>query len=269
MKTKLNKQRVVVKVGTGILFNSSGAPRAEAFESIAGQVAWCQKNGSEVIVVTSGAVAAARYLLTLSGKDSSRFTKQELAGIGASYLLSMWNKAFAPRDINTAQILLTYHNLFNTGERASIHRAIEAYCANGIIPLINENDVVSATEILSMEKGGSDNDWLASMVALLSLPGAVLFLSEIGGIFEKNAATGELQSRYAEIHAQNVPPFLLTASEASGNGRGGMRSKIRAAIRCHKRGMRVSVAGLHKHTITDFVSGTHVGTMFGTVTRLG
>ncbi len=262
-KKNLNQSRVVIKVGTRVLFSADGKPRMINFENLSSQIAQMMDLGKEVIVVTSGAVASGRFALKKRGLDSGHFSKRILAGLGARHLLNFWGDIFLKHGIDVAQLWLTYRNLFQDSERCSIQKSLEESLGLGIVPIVNENDVVSDTELRSMEKGGSDNDWLASMIALLTLPQDVFFVTEIGGVFQSNPIENPKSLMYREIDFKNVPQHLF--EKGVGNmGTGGMRSKIASALRCHKRGMRVVICGIEDTNLIDCFSKGTKGTLIGT-----
>jgi glutamate 5-kinase len=263
MKTK--KRRLLVKVGTRILFDEKGIIKRGAFHSIGCQIKVLLEKDFEVLLVTSGAIATARHVLGQKGRESKDLNKQHLAAIGSPHLLSLWREALMDTGREIGQFWVTYEDLFDSQKRKpkKVLEIIRTCSDQGDIPVINENDVVSDLEIRSMERGISDNDWLASIVALFTDVSDVIFLSEAGGIFEGNPTVLENARLYREIDAYNKPLSLRGRVSPGGMGRGGVGSKLDSAIRCFKRGMRVSVAGLRDGVLADFVEGRPVGTSIG------
>jgi len=258
-------KRLVVKFGTASLLNGGTTLDREIFSRVARQIAALRLQGIEIIIVSSGAVAAGREELAKLGLNPSKISKKVLAGAGAMPLLRRWSEAFKPYKIPIGQVWVTYRNWCDKGERASIATTISESLLAGIVPVINENDVVSQTEILSMEAGLSDNDWLAAKIAWLINADAIIFFSDAGAVFEANPETVANARRYREINAWDIPLSLRTSPDKSKTGRGGIKSKLMAAASCSKKGMRVSIASLNgDHSIVRFAMGENVGTMMGT-----
>ena len=247
---------VVVKCGTEFLYATkltSGTTRPygahDAFDRVASESVFTQKSGTPVVIVSSGAAKEGRqrsadrlFPMRLSGK--------EYAGIGLPHLYGRWSHAFAKYDKNVGQILVTSANLAHGGERRSIARAIAAYHVNGVIPIINENDVIASAE----QKIG-DNDRLARMIAELIRADAVLFLTRVGGVYERDPAYDSRARRYKEIDARTA----LTNAWLTH----GMAVKLLEAVQCFAMGMRVAIAGIDGDTIRRFAAGESVGTMIG------
>ncbi|MDB5204707.1 MAG: proB [Candidatus Taylorbacteria bacterium] len=251
-------KRVVVKIGTGNLV-SDGSLDASKASDIARQVAELISQGIEVALVSSGAIQAGRERLARIGQNPE-LAKKEWAGIGARHLLNLWGNSFENHGFDVAQIWLTYTNWVHKKEYESIRTSILSYFKSGIIPLVNENDVVSQREIESMEAGISENDRLARMVAEMIGADAILFLTDIGGVYDKDPRKDISAKRYQTVGRKTLKQIDVSESR-SDHGTGGIGPKLEEAFVCFEKGMKVSIAGLEPDVLLRFAAGEDVGTM--------
>ncbi len=244
-------RRMVVKFGTGVLMAKTEKLDPWTFDQVAEQIAFLKRKEYEVVVVSSGAIQAGREAVFNSGKKEFDLEKKDLAGIGSRYLINEWGRVFSRQKTEVAQILVTYANWESIQERESIKSSILKYLKYGIVPIINENDVVSQNEIDLMEKGISENDRLAGMIASLIDADDILFLTETDGVLND---TG---SQIKRINSN----FKIKSFGKSENGTGGMHVKVKEAVTCKQRGIKkVVIAGLRKDTIIKFAAGDPIGT---------
>ena len=263
---------MVIKVGGDTLARADGTLNMEVFASIARQVAVLRLRGKQVAIVTSAGIKAGLQTLKLLDIKLPSVSKQLLAGIGAERLLSAWTEAFRPHRVAIAQFWLTHANWDNETERQSIESRILEALACGIVPIINENDVVAGDEIILMEKGWGENDNMAARGADLIHAACVLFLSSVGGIYEANPREHTKARRYEQLDARNIPESLQCANGISIHGAGkdginNIKTKVDAAAFCHKLGMRVNIAShdADSNVILLFgASGQDYGTRMGT-----
>jgi len=268
-KRKVPIRRLIVKVGTANLCNQSGQLIQDIFNDFARQVVELMERGVEVIIVSSGAIKSGRERMESLGLDITALDKKDLAGIGARHLMNRWGEAFEIHGKEVGQVWVTFGNWANEGERESIQASIFDYLNSGVvIPVVNEADVVSDREIKLMEKGFSENDRLAKMIASLTNADAVLFLTDEGGIYAENPKINPQARMYEEISARTKPELIDVSSGTSKTGTGGMIAKWREASRCAKKGMLVAIAGNEENVILRFVRGESVGTRIGTATKL-
>jgi glutamate 5-kinase len=278
IKTKGNKKRIllrrlVVKCGTENLCSlQNGEKRLDQriFNDYARQLVKLQKQGMELIVVSSGAIKAGREKLEEFGLNTNNVDKQVLAAIGQPLLMKRWTEAFQKFKKTPGQFLLTFTNWSNEKERNEAIQCIFDLLKIGQIPIINENDPVSDKEIALMEKRISENDRLAKMTALKIGADAILFLTDEGGIFTADPKTDPEAQLYEEINIWEKEKNLINFIEntSSKNGIGGMIAKLREAFRCAKRKLRVGIAGYEKDVILKFAKGEPVGTILGRINRL-
>ncbi len=253
-------KRIVVKIGTGNLVSNGSLNMSKTLD-VARQVVLLAGEGIEVVLVSSGAIQAGRERLASLGQNPV-LAKKEWAGIGARHLLNLWGKSFDNYGFEVAQVWLTYTNWLHKKEYESIKTSILSYLKSGIIPLINENDVVSQREIESMEAGISENDRLARMVAEMVEADAVLFLTDIGGVYDKDPREDVSAKRYQVVGRETLKQIDVSQSK-SDHGTGGIGPKLKEAFVCFEKGMKVSIAGLEPDTILRFASGEMVGTSIG------
>lgn len=257
----LYRRPIVIKCGTECLYAAKITSETEwpyapqnAFDRTAVQIVKVQKSGVPVVIVSSGAKKEGkqRFLPTLS--TSVRLSGKEYAGIGAPHLYKRWSDAFEKYKKSVAQILVTDANLSTDGEQRSVAVTIASYQKNGVIPIVNENDVVA-----DAERCIGDNDRLARMIAELICADAVLFLTHSGGVYEESPTHNPYARQYKEIDARTA----LTDSRLSD----GMYRKLYEAVQCFAMGMRVGIAGIDDDTIQRFAAGEPVGTMIGNVVQ--
>lgn len=252
-----HRRPIVVKCGTECLYSTKmitdGAwPYApqNAFDRIAQQALLIYKRGVPVVLVSSGAVREGERMSLAVCQRPKRIS----AGVGVSYLYQKWGDAFERRHKNVAQILVTAGNLGNGGERRSIAATIATCHESGVMPVINENDIIADSEHCI-----GDNDTLARMIAELVCADAVLFLTHAGGVYEEDPRRNPCARRYAEIDPRTAltNPWLT----------GGIAKKMTEAVLCFAAGMRVAIAGVENDTILRFAAGESVGTMIGDAVR--
>ncbi|MBM4177264.1 hypothetical protein FJ208_00460 [Candidatus Gribaldobacteria bacterium] len=251
--------RLVVKFGTESL-SLSGKLDQKVFNDFARQIIIAQGFGIRVAIVSSGAIRAGQEAMGALGAEPYRLEKKHLAGIGARHLMEKWGKAFRGHRKEVAMVWITYASLMHDGERRSIKDSIICYLENGVVPVINENDVLSDEEIRWMDEGISENDKLAQEVAFLIEANSVLFITTQGGIYENNPKVYPEAKLYKEINCDCAFDSVLNANSVSEGGAGGMKTKLKAACKCAQAGKRVAVAGKEENIILNFAKGLPVGT---------
>lgn len=223
--------------------------------------------GVKVVIVTSGAIRAGKEIVEDLARRASDFHKKELAAIGMRRLLNLWGSAFENSGMEIAQILVTHGNWQNQGEQESIKASILNLLEQGVIPVIDENDIVSDREIKLMEERISENDRLAAGIASLIGADAVLFLTDQEGVYEDNPETNPKAKLYDEINVRgmrvDLENLIANYDGVSESGTGGMGAKLKAAIFCAEQGMEVAIAGNEPDVIVKFAKGESVGTRIG------
>jgi len=259
-KKRILPRSLVVKCGTENLCSQDGKKELnqKIFDDYARQVAELQKQGVEVIIISSGAIKAGREELEDLELETEDIDRQVLAAIGQPLLMKKWEEAFRKFGKTPGQLLVTFTNWSNERERGEVIQCIFDLWKIGQIPIVNENDPVSDKEIKLMERKISENDQLAKMTALKIGADAILFLTDEGGIYTADPKINPGAQLYEEISTQDIPADLT----------GGMMTKLKEASRCAKRKLRVAIAGYEKDVILKFAKGESVGTKMGRVTRL-
>jgi len=168
--------RVIVKLGTGVLTSGVGRLDTARIADVCAQLARLRMKGAEVIVVSSGAVGLGMGRLALERRPAETAKKQALAAVGQSLLMETWQAGFAPHGVTVAQVLLTHEDLRARARYLGVRETLEQVIAYGAVPVINENDAVSAAEIRF-----GDNDILSAMVASLMGANFLLILSTATG----------------------------------------------------------------------------------------
>jgi len=247
-------RRVVVQLGPGVLTSGVGRLDSARIAGVAAEIADLRARGTEVIVVSSGAVGLGMGALKLERRPRELSRKQACAAIGQSRLMETWQAAFAPHGITVAQVLLTHEDLRSRGRFLGVRDTLRQITAYGAIPVINENDTVSAAEI----KFG-DNDTLSALVASLTQADHLIILSTAPGLIDLKG-TGKIVPVVERITAEIEAMAGGTTSETAV---GGMVSKISAARLATKSGCGVFIAsGAEPGIIRRLLSGQGPGTFF-------
>ena len=262
--TNIRIRKLVIKLGTKVL-SPYGKLDQNVFNQVASQVMEAQKLGVEVTIVSSASILAGRERAQKLNLNVASLKKRYIAGIGARHLLNRWGQAFEEHGREIAQILISHGNLRDAEEKKSIQHAIRDYHIHGIIPIVNENDVVSDVEVYSMEHRISENDHLAEKLAAEIGADSILFLTNVGGVYEENPSLKPDARRFAEIDVATAEKLAGTAFGATENGTGGMSPKLLAAARCyHEKNMKACIASVSDNAIPKFIRGEKVGTLIGT-----
>ncbi|WP_414660029.1 glutamate 5-kinase [Horticoccus sp. 23ND18S-11] len=251
-------RRVVVKLGTGVLTTGIGQLDTTRIKAVCAEIAALRAGGTEVIVVSSGAVGLGMGALQLARKPKDVSKKQACAAIGQSLLMQTWQAGFAPHGFTVAQVLLTHEDLRDRDRYLGIKQCLEQLIAYGTVPIINENDTVSAAEIRAMLKFG-DNDTLSAMVASLTQADYLVILSTAPGLIDMKG-TKEIVPVVERITPEIEAMAGGTTSETA---TGGMISKISAAKLAIKAGCGVFIAsGSEPRILEKLFAGRGPGTFF-------
>lgn len=249
--------RLVVKIGSSLLVGKDGLRRAW-IEGLVSEIAAARARGQDVIVVCSGAIALGAATLGLAkGGRGNLADAQAAAAVGQIALSGLWAELLGRHGLTAAQILLTLEDLEDRGRYLNATATLTRLLDAGAVPVINENDSVATEEIRF-----GDNDRLAARVAQAARASAVLLLSDVDGLYDRNPADPAakllpvVKGVTAEIHA------MATGESASGLGSGGMTSKIQAAEIAVRAGISLVIAnGTHSAPIAR-VTEQGIGTLF-------
>ncbi|WP_298192232.1 glutamate 5-kinase [Novosphingobium sp.] len=217
--------RLVIKVGSALLVGKDGAPRRAWLTLLVAEIAAARARGQDVIVVSSGAIAlGARKLGLARGGRGSLADAQAAAAVGQIALAGLWAELLAAHGLIAAQVLLTLEDLEERRRYLNVTATLGTLLASGAVPVINENDTVATEEIRF-----GDNDRLAARVGQAAGASAVLLLSDIDGLYDRDprlegaVRVPVVRGVTPEIHA------MATGGSSSGLGSGGMTSKLQAA----------------------------------------
>jgi glutamate 5-kinase len=221
-----NAKRIVIKIGSALLVDgATGQPARAWLAALADDVAEARKAGQSVLIVSSGAIALGRRVLGLS-KSARLEEKQAAAAAGQARLMGAYEEAFARHNIPVAQALLTPDDTERRRRWLNARATLETLLDLGAVPIVNENDTVATAEIRY-----GDNDRLAARAAQMVSADALLLLSDIDGLYERdprNAPSAAFVPEVREITSA-IEAMAGGVNEAAGVGSGGMRTKIEAA----------------------------------------
>ena len=251
-------KRIVVKLGTSVL--TGGGPRLDraGMVEIARQCAALHAGGREVIVVTSGAIAAGREMLGHQELPPTVSTKQMLAAVGQSRLMRVWEGLFEIYGLIVGQMLLTRADIADRKRYLNARDAMQALLEHRIVPVINENDAVATAEI----KVG-DNDNLSAMVAVLAEADLLLMLTDLNGLYTADPRTHPDAQLIREVRNIDATLEAVAGGSVSGLGTGGMATKLQAADVARRAGVDVIIAaGRSPDVILRAAAGEQIGTRF-------
>jgi len=247
---------ILIKIGSNVLTLSSGAPDEKRIEHIVEQIATLKKQGHQVILVSSGAVAAGRALTTLPSSLDTISKRQVLAAVGQISLMHLYAHYFNKLGLVCAQVLITKESFSTREHYLNMTNCVEAMLKCDITPIINENDVVSVTELMF-----TDNDELSGLVATMTNADELLILSNVDGIFTDHPTKpGAKLIRNFENEEVNLVEAIT--EEKSEFGRGGMLSKANTAINIANLGVHVSIGNGSTPHITTKLLNREQGTFF-------
>ncbi len=252
-------RRVVVKLGSGTVTDETLGLRETTIRGLAAQVAllW-ETPGIQVVIVTSGAIAAGRRKLGMPDKPRTVALKQAAAAVGQTTLMRAYERAFEKRGRKVGQLLLTHEDFESRERYVNARNTLETLLSRGIVPIINENDTVATEEIRL-----GDNDHLASLVTQLVGADLLVLLTDSDGLYTKDPHRFP-DARLIPVVARVDDNVLRAAGASRGRsaGTGGMASKLAVARLVSAWGTPVVIAsGLSRHTIADVLAGKPVGTI--------
>ena len=252
-----DKKRIVVKVGTSSLTHDTGKTNFKRIENLVRVLADLMNMGNEVILVSSGAIGVGVGKLGLPEKPSSTRQKQALAAIGQASLMSIYERFFIEYGYSTGQVLLTKFVLEDEMRYISAQNAFQTMIDYGVIPIVNENDVISTYEI---EFG--DNDTLSAYVANLVDADMLIILSDIDGFYNGNPSDDN--SLLIPVIEEITDEIRKCAGgEGTRRGTGGMKTKLKAAELVCENGIDMIITnGSQPENLYKIVDGESVGTLF-------
>lgn len=252
-----NYRRIVVKVGSNVLTTDQGHPDEARLQHLIEQISELRRNRLEVILVTSGAVASGRSLVPFEERTDPVIRRQVLAAVGQVRLMNLYSESCRANDLLCAQILVTKEDFRSRRHYLNMRNCFSALLEQAILPIANENDAISVTELMF-----TDNDELAGLIASMMDADAVFLMTNVDGIFNGDPSSPGSQLIPRIDHTPSHLDSFLSPS-ISQLGRGGMKTKCRMALRLARMGMAVHIVnGKRDHILTDLMRGQSLGTVF-------
>ncbi|NNM54383.1 MAG: glutamate 5-kinase [Spirochaetales bacterium] len=266
----LKVHRLVVKIGTNTLADKAGKAGAEIDRAyvaeMAKEVVALQKQGRQVLLVTSGAIGMGAGNLGIVEKVTDIRMRQACAAIGQPLLMNEYRYAFAQHGVSVGQILLTDDVLSDRKSYLNLRSTVETLLNLGVIPIFNENDTISIAEI---SRAFGDNDRLSALVASKVDAELLIILSDIDGLYDKDPRKFPEARRIPVV--ENITAEIEESAGSAGStfSTGGMKTKIRAVLIAEKAGCTTVLAhGRETHVLTRILEGEELGTVFLAKPRL-
>jgi glutamate 5-kinase len=257
LRTKCaNAKRIVVKVGTHVLVNKNGHPNHKRIESLVKQLCFLSRQKKEVILVSSGAIGAGIATLGLKTRPRDLAQLQMAASVGQTRLLNVYQDYFSREKKIISQVLLTHADLKHRGRHLNARNTMLQLLKRGIIPIVNENDVVAVDEIQI-----GDNDVLSALVATLVDADTLILLTTADGLRQ---STGRNTQRVPYLETISDKALNLVFGKTNTLSTGGMKTKLEAAHIAIKAGIPVIIApGKKTDILKRIIQGDNVGTLIG------
>lgn len=242
-------KKITVKIGSNVLAKSDGTLNVSRIAHLVDQVAFLHKNGVEVVVVSSGAVAAGRAVLQPSKKTDAVSQRQLWAALGQVKLISRYSDFFNEHGLICAQVLTTKENFSSRGHYLNMQNCFTTLLENRVIPIVNENDTISVNELMF-----TDNDELSGLIASMVNSEALILLSNVDGVYNANPKDKNA-TLIRQIEISDKEPENAISVERSDFGRGGMLTKFRIAQKVAGDGIGVHVAnGTSENILVDLLN---------------
>ena len=257
MKSIGKKLVVTIKIGSNVITNSLGFPDEQVIASISHQVKALREAGHQVLIITSGAVAAGRSIYQFQKKTDTVVQRQVLASIGQVKLISLYKEVFDKQEIICSQVLVTKEDFKSRNHYLNMKNCLSALLNNQIVPVINENDVISVTELMF-----TDNDELAGLVSAMMNTDILIILTNVDGVYNGDPSLPGTNL----IHTYD--PALINLSDIStgkksGFGRGGILTKCQTSEKIAGMGIPVHIAnGRTENVVLRILNDEKIGTRF-------
>ena len=250
-------RRVVIKIGSGVISGETGLDLAR-IEGICQDIVALRQRGYEIVVVSSGAVAAGKGDLGITGRPQTIPLKQAAAAIGQSRLMRTYKDAMRPQGVTVAQVLLTRDDLANRRRYLNARNTLMTLLEFGVVPIINENDTVVVDEIRF-----GDNDNLSAMVTNLVEAQLLVILSDVDGLYDSDPRQNPQARLITEVERISDEIEAMAGDEGGPLGTGGMATKIKAAKRATLFGAGTAIInGRTPHNLCYLFDGHELGTYF-------
>jgi glutamate 5-kinase len=255
-------RRLVVKIGSSLVTNEGRGFDTEAIARWASGMAGLRDAGAEVVLVTSGAIAAGMQRLGWTRRPSAIHELQAAAAVGQMGLVQAWETAFAQHALHTAQVLLTHDDLADRRRYLNARSTLRTLIALGVVPIVNENDTVTTDEIRV-----GDNDTLGALVANLIEADVLVLLTDQPGLYTADPRKDPTATLVRHARAGDPALEAMAGGAGSAIGRGGMLTKVLAARRAARSGAHtVIAAGREPDVLARLAAGEMIGTHLAAAT---
>ncbi len=237
-------EKITIKIGSNVLTADNGQLDMSRIKHLTDQIAALHKDGKDIVLVSSGAVAAGRSMIRFSKKTDSVTERQVLSSTGQVKLMSIYSKLFDDRGIPVAQVLVTKEDFRTREHYLNMKNCISGLWHSGILPIVNENDAISVTALMF-----TDNDELAGLIASMMSCDALYMLSNVDGIYNGDPLEADSEVIRTVTNNYSSDMFSFISSSKSDFGRGGMLTKCRIAQKTAASGVSVHIANGRKENI--------------------
>lgn len=250
-------KKIVVKIGSQVITDDKGQFELGVIANIVDQIVKLKKQGAQIIIVSSGSIAAGKTLTKSNKKINKLVERQVFAATGQLKIMNTYIRMFSNYSYLTAQVLATKEDFRDRKHYLNMQNCFNGLLQDEIIPIVNENDVISINELMF-----SDNDELAGLIASMMDADALIFLTNVDGVFDMNP-----KEKDAKL-LENIEPTLeyfddFVDKETSIHGRGGMLSKCKLAHKLALIGITSHIAnGKHPNVLTNIFDGKMEGSKF-------
>lgn len=255
--SKEKRSVITLKVGSNVITNAEGYPDEQVIDKISRQIKDLKMRGHGVILVTSGAVAAGRSIYQFPKKTDTVVQRQVLASLGQVKLISLYKQAFDNGGMLCAQVLVTKKDFKDRHHYLNMRNCLSALMSHNIVPILNENDVVSITELMF-----TDNDELAGLVSAMMNTDLLIILTNVDGVFDGDPS----QPGTKVIHEFDPKVYRLqeiASGKKSGFGRGGILTKCQTSEKIAGIGIPVHIAnGKAENVVLRILDHEQIGTRF-------
>jgi glutamate 5-kinase len=246
--------RVVVKVGTHAIAAKSGRPDYAALRRLVRQICAVRKMGHEIVFVSSGAVAAGVEALGLKARPRDVVDIQMCAAVGQARFICGYERLFGDEGVKIGQVLLTHADFEDRRRSQNVKHSLDHLVKRGIVPIVNENDVVADEELKGRSFG--DNDWLSFLIAKLIKADQLVLLTTVDGLLDADGR------RIPEVTSFRGVSRLVRPAEHGKLSKGGMDSKLKAVKAAVNSGIDARIANGRRESLVPLFAGKSVGTFF-------
>lgn len=241
-------KKITVKVGSNVLTKPDGTLNVSQIAHLVDQIAFLRKNGVEIVLVTSGAVAAGRAILEPAKKTDTISKRQLWSALGQVKLISRYSDFFSEQGLVCAQVLATKESFSSRLHYLNMKNCFTTLLENKVVPIVNENDTISVTELMF-----TDNDELSGLIASMVNSEALIILTNVDGVYNANPKSEDAQL-IEQIELNDIKLEEGISTEHSDFGRGGMLTKFRIARKVAGDGVGVHIAnGTKDNVLTDLM----------------